>query len=323
MLVGLQGGATLCRGCTSMGSSVRSLTLSLPLATIVIGCGFSASLRAESSRYCAAYFGVGDPSHITLFPMTGPEVTVPLPPGLPATFQVVAFSPDGTAIYGQKSSPGPSDGLIKIEFRPARSTELRRSFELGRVWFVTPLQPAGKIFVCSGLRTPEHECGVYELDPESGTIQAVRVGMRPGCGGALGPISPDGKRVLSYGGERLSILDMKTGNVDQLGGGLTQGSWSPDGRWIAAWGNGKIVLIDAANTSARKKLGGSGFGGVFWSPDSKQLLIGKSQLSCAPTLFGESLEVVDVASGHRSLIKSSHCRIVATTVGWIDREAVQ
>jgi hypothetical protein len=51
---------------------VRSLALSLPLVTIVIGCGFSAPLKAESPRYCAAYFY--DRTHITLFPMVGPEV---------------------------------------------------------------------------------------------------------------------------------------------------------------------------------------------------------------------------------------------------------
>ncbi len=78
------------------------------------------------------------------------------------------------------------------------------------------------------------------------------------------------------------------------------------------------MLIDATDISRRSNLGPSGNGSVQWSPDSKYLLLSKSELRCAPNLYSQSLEVIDVESGHRLVIKNSRCRISVPAVGWMD-----
>ena len=140
----------------------------------------------------------------------------------------------------------------------------------------------------------------------------------------MGPISPDGKRLLNYKGNRLNLLDLETGAMHSLENGLEEGNWSPDGRWIAASGSGRNVRIDAMNISQRRNLGRqSGFANQLeWAPDSKHLLLLKS----APWACGgqfESLEILDVESGKRSMIKSSHCAVSYPYIGWIDPESVR
>lgn len=137
-------------------------------------------------------------------------------------------------------------------------------------------------------------------------------------------MSPDGKRVLGHQGNRLSLLDLETGIAHPLRADLKLGSWSPDGRWIAAISDtGRIVLIDATDTSQRRSLGPSRGGPVFWSPDSKFLLLVKSQLRCTLTLYFESLEVLNVETRKRRVIKSSRCEIIGGQVGWVDRDSVR
>jgi hypothetical protein len=86
-------------------------------------------------------------------------------------------------------------------------------------------------------------------------------------------------------------------------------------------GNG-IMLVDLTEDfehSSPRKLGTAGDSDVVWSPDSKYLLIRTSSLSCKFTLYGESLEVIEVAAGKRMPVKSSHCQITAGAFGWMDR----
>ena len=80
-------------------------------------------------------------------------------------------------------------------------------------------------------------------------------------------------------------------------------------------------MIDATDTSRRRNIGASGNGPVEWSPDSKYLLLLKSELRCSA--YFESLEVLDVENGKRSVIKSSHCEVGRGWVGWIDPDAVR
>src|SRR5271170_1051053 len=95
--------------------------------------------------------------------------------------------------------------------------------------------------------------------------------------------------------------------------------WSPDGKRIAAavGERGRIVIIDAADPTRRRKLGKED-GPLVWSPDSRYLLQLRSQFSCIPTVFGESLEIIDTFTGERSLVKSSHCQIIRGATAWLD-----
>jgi len=125
-------------------------------------------------------------------------------------------------------------------------------------------------------------------------------------------------------GHRLSLLDLDTGAAFALGADLQDGRWSPDGRWIAATSTAhRIVLIDATNTSRRRNLGSSGDASIRWSPDSKYLLLLKSELRCTLSLFFDSLQTLEVKTGRRIVIKSSRCEVTAGTVGWIGCETAR
>lgn len=278
------------------------------------------------SDLVAAYYhpSGGGQSILTLFPLTsGKETDVTLPTGL-ATFNLISFGPDGRSAYLQV--PSAFGALVKIEFRPMRQSPVPGSAGLGDIFALTVSPQTGRIFVWASGGW-DHPCGAYEIDPDAGTHRPLRVGHGPNCGGANGPISPDGKRALSSDGKHLSLQDLDTGATQSLGEGV--GSWSPDGRWIAASEHGRIVLIDASAPSHRKKLGASGVNNhLIWSPDSKRLLFVKQEQRCNFLLLfqvddSESLEVVDVETGKRYPIQSAHCAVSSSTVGWIDAKDVQ
>ena len=338
-MVGARVGVSLSRGysvncrkrCSKLASTLAVTVLAVTVVS-VSGWGLQ-TVKTDSSSFCAAYFqptyGRDSRPLLILFPTVGPAADVALPVGLPTDFRVIAFSSDGKAVYGQRTDPlDPSEGITKIEFKPTRQSIVPGSVGLGTIWYLTESRQSGKIFVTGWSKhRGTGECGAFEIDPGAGTLRALRVGIHPACGGANGPVSPDGRRVISEGG-KLSVLDLETGAVQALKGTnantrSNQGTWSPDGRWIAAVHDGRIALIDGADTSRRTNLGASGNGLVQWSPDSKYLLLSKSELRCAPALYSQSLEVVDVETRKRSVIKNSHCRISVPVVGWVDAKSVR
>lgn len=137
-------------------------------------------------------------------------------------------------------------------------------------------------------------------------------------------MSPDGQRAIIKAGKHLNLVDVNSGEVRVLKETSTdtQSAWSPDGRWIAAVSNGRITLLDSHTAARSRKLGSAG-DALVWSPDSRCLLLRKSSLSCALTLYGTSLEVVEVETGRREQIKSSRCTITAGRLGWMDRQFAQ
>ena len=95
-------------------------------------------------------------------------------------------------------------------------------------------------------------------------------------------------------------------------------SWSPGGKWIAAlsdYKSFKLLLLDASNVSRTRELG-SGGDGLYWSPDSRFLLLYKDELSCGPS-ESYSIEILDIETGERTVPKSSHCAISGGLGGWV------
>jgi len=304
--------------------TATAYTRDMKFALLVYGfCGVFAN--AANVGYSPAYYHPGDggESVVTLFSLaSGKETDVALPKGL-ATLNLISFGPDGRSVYLQL--PSSSSALVKVEFKPLRQRQVHGSAGLGDIFAPTVSPQTGRVFVVASGGW-DHPCGAYEIDPDAGTHRPLRVGHGPNCAGANGPISPDGKRMLSSDGKHLNLYDLETGATQSLGEGV--GSWSPDGRWIAASEHGRIVLIDASTTSHRKKLGASGVDNhLIWSPDSKRLLFVKQERRCNFLFFAgddsESLEVVDVETGKRYAVPSAHCAVSSSTVGWIDPEAVQ
>lgn len=280
---------------------------------------------AADSSFCPAYFQPGNPPRLRLFPIDGSEETVSLPARLPVNTRAIAFSADGEALYAQTTNPlDRSAGIYKIEFQPARESVLPGSIGMGEVWCLAVSQSPGRITV-AGWSWSQNSSGIFEIDPASAAVRALPAGSASACGGGGGVMSPDGKRTVTPSGKQLGLVDIKTGAVTLIKGTNTdmQSAWSPDGRWIAGVRDGKIILIDADEPDQPRRLGSSGDGPLVWSPDSRYLLLRTAPLSCAVTLYGESLEVVEVETGRRKVIKSSHCTITAGTVGWLHSSLVQ
>ncbi|BDC48133.1 hypothetical protein F183_A04490 [Bryobacterales bacterium F-183] len=87
------------------------------------------------------------------------------------------------------------------------------------------------------------------------------------------------------------------------------------------WQSRRLFLIDANDTSKRSELAETSR--LAWSPDSKSILIRREHLlRCGFYLDTDppgSLEVVDIATGKRTFIPSSQCRIWDGAIGWLDR----
>jgi hypothetical protein len=304
--------------------------------TLAIGTLQSPTVRAASqTTFSAAYIHPENRRPVlTLFPSDGPAVTLPLPDGLPESLTVNAFSPDGKAVYLQKAELASDGSIIKVEFKPARQSIVPGTVGLGTIWNLTVARPSGRIYV-SGISKTRRQCGTFEIDPDSGDFRTLLIGAFPNCGGGGGAISPDGKRVISYSSDDLSVIDLETHAVEALKGIAGKArqteitwpqtaNWSPDGRWMSvALPADRILLIDATDLSKRKRLGHSGGPMILWSPDSRYLLLSRSQFRCALYLFFDSLESVEVATGKRRLIHSSQCEVGGGWFGWLNSDAVQ
>ncbi len=303
----------------------------IPAATLLgisIVWGQSIASGADLPSLCPAIVHQGDDGLpvITLYPLVGPNVTVPLPGGIKGDITVVAFGTDGKSIYVQR----PGEGVWKIEFKPVRRTLLGGTTGLN-AWSLTVSRSSDKVFV-SGF-SARVGCGDFEIDPDA-TVRTLVAGPAFGCGGAGGVVSPDGKNALGQMGTELSVVDLQSGAARAIKGlkigsgpsgviwpGAT--SWSPDGRWITATtDSNKTILIDAANTSRRRTVA-AGNAGVIWSPDSKYLLYSRGQFTCAQFLYFESLEILNVETGKRIVIKSSQCNVIDGFTGWVDPTAVR
>jgi len=293
------------------------------VTALAMGSEESLKSAASESAYCPAYFqasqGLSNEPMLTLFPWVGPESSIPLPTALKTNFRIISFGPDGRSLFGQKARfNGLSVPITKIDFTPLRESEVPGSDQVGTIWYLT-ISSSSEALLLSGWSTRGGECGAFELDSKDGTLRRLRVGAYPECGGAAGPVSPDGRYALISKKNGLTKIQLDTGAIRLLGSDLKGGVWSPNGRWIAAKSAaGKIALIDELEQPRRKDLGKASEGPIVWSPDSKYLLISKSELSCALNLYGGTLEIVNVQTGKRTSLKSSHCRILDGAFGWVE-----
>lgn len=282
-------------------------------------------LAAGSDPFAVAYVHPADAgTALTLFPIVGKEVTVPAPPGLSNIGRAVS-SPDGKTIYVLGSG-----GVWRNDLVQHRQSIVRGTSGFSAVWHFT--MSGDRIFV-SGILNIEGrvECGTYVIAPDSESPLKLLAGAFPDCGGGGGEVSPDGRTVLSHAGGDFALVDLESGKP-QIVRGLRelkrddvtwkgQAAWSPDGQWIAAFRDGSVVLVDVKTSRLRKIGRASGL--IGWSPDSRKLLVSKSQISCLAYLYFESLAVIDLETGKENIIKSSHCNIVGGWVGWVDPEAVK
>jgi hypothetical protein len=174
----------------------RSMWLipAIAVATTGIICWEAQSAERASMPYCPAYLELigGEVPRLTVFHAVGPQTTVPLPAGLPKDLMLIAFSPDGTAIYVHRN--GDWDYIMKIEFKPPRQSIASGSAGLGAIGSIVVLHKPERVLVSGSAKVRgKLECGVFELDPDGGDFRHLFDGKFSDCGGF---ISPDGKRIL-------------------------------------------------------------------------------------------------------------------------------
>lgn len=300
--------------------------LILGICAAAVGAhGWFGQPERDSWPFSPAYFQPNNPPRLRLFPPNGAEKDVALPDSLPANLRGIVFGSDGKTLYLQKAEPlNRSAGIYQMGFEPVRESLIPGSMGMGEVWCLAVSQPTGMIVV-AGWSWTAMKGGVFEIDPNTATRRPLPIDAASGCGGDGGVLSPDGKRAIIKDGSQLALRALNKGTTSKIKGTNMdmQTAWSPDGRWIAAVGKGSITLIDGDDLEHSRGLGGSGDGGFVWSPDSKHLLLRTKSASCTLSLYGESLEVVDVETGKRDFVRSSHCTITAGTLGWVGRSVVQ
>jgi hypothetical protein len=287
------------------------------------GAGGSLASDDRSSPYAAAsslFEGGPDQAWLNVFPIVGEGRKLPLHPGLPVGFYYLGSSADGRILYGVTPAER-FGGLKEFQISPVHQSVVAGSEGLGNITSLMLTSAPVRILVSAWLLKPGGpECGDFEIDPAAGALRPLRLGLSPDCGG---PLSPDGKRELHSWGEQLTILDLSTGKSTPIGQGMKSPSWSPDGRWIAVVEGKTGVLMDAADPSKKRRLTPAD-GPMIWSPDSKYLLLQRSQISCWASLYGVSLEAINIETGKRTLIKSSHCNVLSDGFFfWIASEVVR
>ena len=289
------------------------------LAAIALG-----GLLPGQAQFVPANYGF---SHdLRMFPNNGSATAVSIP------FEVysVKFSGDGRSFYALLpfDQEKQSQALVRIDFNPIRSTPVAGT--QGFIIHDFAVTPDGSKVVISGVHREgaAEQCGLFAITVSTGSFRRV-VGddCKHQWSWTRLAISPDGNRaVAEYGNthtdhnHRLDLIDLARGTTRSLGE-LSRPAWSPDGRWVAAieWNEKRLKLLDASDSSHQRDLGSTIE--MAWSPDSKYLLVWAYHfLKCGFGLDVEppaSFEIVEIASGRRSFVGSSQCKLFVGPIGWI------
>jgi Tol biopolymer transport system component len=255
-----------------------------------------------------------DVEGIRVFPPEGNEVTITLPRKL--TYAV--FGPDGKSIYA-------ADGMIvKVEFQPMRIVPIAGTEDLAGQIAASSDESTLVVSGSHGTGTAR-SCGVFKVTLPTGTVQQVLTASECGylSSWAHPSVSPDGERLLAEHNHRWELVTLSNSATQFLNDKTWMAVWSPDGKWIATLRDlkhTKLVLLDATDISRTRELG-SADGGLYWSPDSRFLLLYKDQLTCG-LKETYSIQILDLDTGRRRIPRSAHCAIWGGLGGWVSNEIV-
>ncbi len=304
----------------------RAQQLCVALLAGLIGSGNFAIAQALDDYIPANYFvNFGDPGsvEVRLFPRDGKELRVPLP----VTLGSATFSPDGKSMYG--AAHGSPDrtvrirGIVRVELKTAQVTPVPDTNDFD-AWSLA-ISPDERHLVVSGSRGlgAGRKCGVFQITLPSGASKQILTTSNCNIQAAWTKlsVSPDGHRLLALHGGRYELISLEGGPTQRMDDKYWMAMWSPDGKRIAALSDyepAKLLLLDASDLSRTRELG-SVDGGLYWSPDSRFLLLYKDQLSCGPSET-YSMEILDIQTGERTVPKNSHCAISGGLGGWVSSE---
>ena len=144
-------------------------------------------------------------------------------------------------------------------------------------------------------------CGLYSISQPAGLSHLI-VEQHACMSWKASSISPDSKNVLLEKDRRIELLDIASGSSRDVGN-YEHAAWAPNGKSVAAFDGGKLFLLDPVTFRKTKSLGKAFDERPTWSQDSRHLLVGGPR--CGPFYF--SLSTLDVETGERQEIKSTHC----------------
>jgi hypothetical protein len=240
---------------------------------------------------------------------------------LPISFKLgrVEIAANGKSFYSAQR------GLVRIQLDTLQVSSVPGTTEFGYNGFA--VTPTENMIVISGQRQAggQRSCGVFVLTlPDAQIRQVVNSGCNYTDAGVWTDlsVSADGQRLAGLHNRRIELLDLSRGTAESLGNDFWLASFSPDGKWLAAMNDikhPKLILFDAHGLTHQRSLGASD-GGLYWSPDSRYLLLLKDELRCG--FFSEfySMETLDVQAFRRRIVKSSRCQISGGISGWVSKE---
>jgi hypothetical protein len=258
---------------------------------------------------------------LVVFPPGSTEVVLEVPIKL----WVFAYAPSGTALYEWLKGESRSC-LYKVEFNPVHIAPAACPPGLDVVFSFAISSKEDRILISGAMKGESGlRCGVFEVHVADGTTSEI-LGTTD-CGSyrdrmrwaSLSP-SPSMDRAVAISGNQLELIDVDKGTIRAIGDGFVKASWSPDGKWVAALKKrGGTVLLDA---SYLKKVRALAESEVEWSPDSRYLLRSRECFSPIASNGVGTLEALDVNTGKRIAIESSHCKVDFAGLGWVRRSIV-
>ena len=296
----------------------------------IVGAGCGAQAAVDEQQYYPALFRqaehFGRIEEIEIFPHGQTTISIPLT-ALPLGFHFITFHPHGSSIFFQvtptigepRTSGSNSDYVAELDLAHLSPRQLRGSEGVDEVKYLTAGLGGDLVFV-SGSRSGEipRICGTYQIEPEKGSTKILRQGPWPECGGATGPVSPDGTQSINSSKSGTELIDLRSGITRSLGRDIAWPAWSPNGQRIALSGDHGVVVIEVANPTRHRRVAGFSARTAVWSPDSQYLLVERSQFSCKLQLYWNySLAVIDVARGKSANIEATHCKVDFPAIGWV------
>ena len=241
---------------------------------------------------------------------------------VPFTLSNPVFSPDGRNVYSEAGLLTDKLGVFAIRFNPTRAVLLAGTEGLS-LEGKPGISADGKMlfFYAYSKRSLGEPARIFEFDFKTNLL-VDRGPLRgdPGNSSRILALSPDGSKVAAVGDKGLQIVDANSGSLKVLERAVVSASWSPNGRWILATDPARTgsVVLNADDFTVRRRLPGAD---GAWSPDSR-LILSWSERALCMSLFG-SLRIFDLESGRSAFVKSSRCRVLGGTCGWLDEEVAR
>jgi WD40 repeat protein len=297
------------------------LILAVTTQVELVGGGPQEAL-GPSSSYSAAFYSspAGSLPELVVFPMDRSAVRITLPLKLDG----VAYSPDGSALYGSEQVWGAPklSQLYRVALNPIQVSALPGSLGLSSGAGLTVSSGGDRVLVSGRDRhSASVDCGLFELSIPDGKLR--RILKTADCDYRSTwhslSFSPNGSQAVAILKADLFLIDLDDLTTRSLGDGFARATWSPDGKWIAAIENGgkwRTMLLDTKDFKIRKMLRPTE---AQWSPDSRYLLAMRPDF-CGP--YFSTIVAVDIESGKGVTIKSSKCKVNQATIGWVRSDIV-